>query len=158
MPSNMATGSISQGPEITMSVTPVTPTEISILGDFNVHYQLWLSSPFTDHPGEIAFNFAILHDLEQLVQHRWAPPITISFLYLVLFLQSLLRIPQSGGGSQLGRQVHKDIYVHSSAMATTDISCKCCDLITGKSSLMLSPWRTVNLTTIETMMSHSQDL
>ena len=29
----------------------------------------WLSSPFTDHPGELAFNFAILHDLEQLVQH-----------------------------------------------------------------------------------------
>ncbi|MPC34339.1 hypothetical protein E2C01_027724 [Portunus trituberculatus] len=30
---------------------------------------LWLSSPFTDHPGKLAFNFAILHDLEQLVQH-----------------------------------------------------------------------------------------
>ncbi|XP_063889700.1 uncharacterized protein LOC135116266 [Scylla paramamosain] len=43
--------------------------EISILGDFNVHHQLWLSSPFTDHPGELAYNFAILHDLEQLVQH-----------------------------------------------------------------------------------------
>ncbi|MPC17837.1 hypothetical protein E2C01_010704 [Portunus trituberculatus] len=42
--------------------------EISILGDFNVHHQLWLSSPFTDHPDELAFNFAILHDLEQLVQ------------------------------------------------------------------------------------------
>ncbi|KAK8384884.1 hypothetical protein O3P69_014450 [Scylla paramamosain] len=24
---------------------------------------------FTDHPGELAYNFAILHDLEQLVQH-----------------------------------------------------------------------------------------
>ncbi|MPC87602.1 hypothetical protein E2C01_082468 [Portunus trituberculatus] len=33
---------------------------------FNVHHKLWLSSPFTDHPGELAFNFAILHDLEQL--------------------------------------------------------------------------------------------
>ncbi|KAK8400926.1 hypothetical protein O3P69_002597 [Scylla paramamosain] len=43
--------------------------EISILGDFNVHHQLWLSSPFTDHPGELAYNFAILHDLGQLVQH-----------------------------------------------------------------------------------------
>ncbi|MPC41506.1 hypothetical protein E2C01_035100 [Portunus trituberculatus] len=43
--------------------------EISILGDFNVHHQLWLSSPFTDHSGELAFNFAILHDLQQLVQH-----------------------------------------------------------------------------------------
>ncbi|MPC41751.1 hypothetical protein E2C01_035355 [Portunus trituberculatus] len=30
---------------------------------------LWLSSPFTDHPGELAIDFAILHDLEQLVQH-----------------------------------------------------------------------------------------
>ena len=43
--------------------------EISILGDFNVHHQQWLSSTFTDQPGEQAFNFAILHDLEQLVQH-----------------------------------------------------------------------------------------
>ncbi|MPC33958.1 hypothetical protein E2C01_027329 [Portunus trituberculatus] len=43
--------------------------ETSILGDFNVHHQLWLSSPFTDHPGELPFNFAILHHLEQLVQH-----------------------------------------------------------------------------------------
>ncbi|MPC32587.1 hypothetical protein E2C01_025905 [Portunus trituberculatus] len=42
---------------------------ISILGDFNVHQQLWLSSPFTDYSGELAFNFAILIDLEQLVQH-----------------------------------------------------------------------------------------
>ncbi|MPC58129.1 hypothetical protein E2C01_052124 [Portunus trituberculatus] len=42
--------------------------EISMLGDFNVHHLLWLFSPFTDHPGELAFNFAILHDLEQLVQ------------------------------------------------------------------------------------------
>ncbi|MPC67570.1 hypothetical protein E2C01_061746 [Portunus trituberculatus] len=25
--------------------------------------------PFTDHPDEVAFNFAILHQLEQLVQH-----------------------------------------------------------------------------------------
>ena len=43
--------------------------EISILGDFNVHHQLWFSSPFTDHIGELAYNFAIQHDLEQLVQH-----------------------------------------------------------------------------------------
>ncbi|MPC70711.1 hypothetical protein E2C01_064965 [Portunus trituberculatus] len=40
--------------------------EISILGDFNVRHQLWLSSPFIDHPGELTFNF---DDLEQLVQH-----------------------------------------------------------------------------------------
>ncbi|MPC29843.1 Synaptotagmin-1 [Portunus trituberculatus] len=38
-------------------------------GDFNDHHHLWLCSPFTDHPGELAFKFAILHDLEQLVQH-----------------------------------------------------------------------------------------
>ena len=25
--------------------------------------------PFTYHPGELAYNFAILHDLEQLIQH-----------------------------------------------------------------------------------------
>ena len=43
--------------------------EISILGDFNVHHQLWLSSSFTDDPGEQAYNFAILNGLEQLVQH-----------------------------------------------------------------------------------------
>ncbi|MPC66542.1 hypothetical protein E2C01_060691 [Portunus trituberculatus] len=46
-----------------------TFAEISILGNFNVHHQLWLSFPFTDHPGELAFNYAIFHDLEQLVQH-----------------------------------------------------------------------------------------
>ncbi|MPC67112.1 hypothetical protein E2C01_061278 [Portunus trituberculatus] len=51
------------------TICPSTLTEISILGDFNVHHHLWLSSPFIDHPGEPAFNFAILHDLEQLVQH-----------------------------------------------------------------------------------------
>ncbi|MPC40368.1 Collagen alpha-1(XIV) chain [Portunus trituberculatus] len=43
--------------------------KISILGDFNVHHQLWLSPPFIDHPGELTFNFTILHDLEQLMQH-----------------------------------------------------------------------------------------
>ncbi|MPC48501.1 hypothetical protein E2C01_042275 [Portunus trituberculatus] len=48
--------------------------EISILGDFNVHHQLWLFSPFTDHPGELAFNFAVLHDLEQLVQYPTCIP------------------------------------------------------------------------------------
>jgi hypothetical protein len=43
--------------------------EISILGDFNVHHRLWLSSHFTDRPGEQTYSFAILNDLEQLVQH-----------------------------------------------------------------------------------------
>ncbi|MPC63727.1 hypothetical protein E2C01_057829 [Portunus trituberculatus] len=31
--------------------------EIFILGDLNVHHQLWLSSPFTDQSGELAFNW-----------------------------------------------------------------------------------------------------
>ncbi|MPC56069.1 hypothetical protein E2C01_050019 [Portunus trituberculatus] len=84
-------------------------------------------SAFTDHPGELAFNFVILHDLEQIVQHptripdrlgdtpnildlfltsipSWAPLITISSLYLVLFLQSLLRMPQSGGPIKLTKR------------------------------------------------------
>ena len=42
-------------------------SEISILRDFNVHHQLWLSS-FTDQPGEQTFNLAFLHNLEQLLQ------------------------------------------------------------------------------------------
>ena len=42
--------------------------KISILGNFNVHHQHLLSSSFTDQHGEQAFNFAILHDLEQLMQ------------------------------------------------------------------------------------------
>ncbi len=44
-------------------------SEISILGNFSGHHQLWLSSSFTDQPGEHAYNFALLNDLEQLVQH-----------------------------------------------------------------------------------------
>ncbi|MPC87157.1 hypothetical protein E2C01_082009 [Portunus trituberculatus] len=87
--------------------------------------------PLIDCPRELTFNFAILHDLEQLVQHPTRIPdrlgdtpnilnlfltsnpsayavtlssplnssYTISFLYLILFLQSLLRIPQGGGTS-----------------------------------------------------------
>ena len=42
--------------------------EISILGNFNVHHQLWLSSFFTDKSDEQTFKFAIHHDIEQLVQ------------------------------------------------------------------------------------------
>ncbi|MPC20711.1 hypothetical protein E2C01_013666 [Portunus trituberculatus] len=48
--------------------------EISILGDFSIHHQLWLFYPFTDHPGEPAFNFALLHDLEQLVKYSTSIP------------------------------------------------------------------------------------
>ena len=47
-------------------ISHFTYAEISILEDFNVHHQLL--SCFTDQPGVQAFNFAILHDLEQLVQ------------------------------------------------------------------------------------------
>ncbi len=43
--------------------------ETSILRDFHVHHQLWLSSSFTDQPGEQAFNFALTNDIELLVQH-----------------------------------------------------------------------------------------
>ncbi|MPC19996.1 hypothetical protein E2C01_012926 [Portunus trituberculatus] len=62
--------------------------EISILGDFNVNYQVWLSSPFTDHPGELAFNNAILYNLEQLVQHptRIPDPLGDTFNILDFFL------------------------------------------------------------------------
>ncbi len=44
-------------------------SKISVLGDFSVHHQLWLSSSFTDQPGEQAYSFAFTNDLEQLVQH-----------------------------------------------------------------------------------------
>ena len=59
--------------------------EISILGDFNVHHQLWLFSPFTDHPGELAYNFAILHDLEQhptRIPNRFGATLNILDLFL----------------------------------------------------------------------------
>ncbi|MPC77048.1 hypothetical protein E2C01_071488 [Portunus trituberculatus] len=114
---------------LTSKVEHIVPfAEFSIFGDFNVHRQLCLSSPFTDHPDELAFNFAILHDLEQLVQHPTRIPdhlrdtpnildlfltsnpsvdaVTLSsplgssnhnFILYLLFLQSLLRIPQSAG-------------------------------------------------------------
>ncbi|MPC21841.1 hypothetical protein E2C01_014842 [Portunus trituberculatus] len=36
--------------------------EFSILGDFNVYHSL-------EFPGELTFNFAILHDPEQVVQY-----------------------------------------------------------------------------------------
>ncbi|MPC35485.1 hypothetical protein E2C01_028909 [Portunus trituberculatus] len=60
--------------------------EISLLGDFNVRHQLWLSSPFTDHPDELAFNFAILLDLEQLVQHPTRIPDSIGDTPNILYL------------------------------------------------------------------------
>ncbi|MPD04849.1 hypothetical protein E2C01_100560 [Portunus trituberculatus] len=50
-------------------IVSLYPFVISIPGDFNVYHQLWLFSSFTVHIGELAFRFAILHDLEQLAQH-----------------------------------------------------------------------------------------
>ncbi|MPC71227.1 hypothetical protein E2C01_065499 [Portunus trituberculatus] len=68
-----------------LSLYPIS--EISILGDFNVHHQqLWLSSPVTDHPSELAFNFAILHNLEQLVQHPTRIPDRLEDLPKILDL------------------------------------------------------------------------
>ncbi|MPC08427.1 hypothetical protein E2C01_001016 [Portunus trituberculatus] len=63
-------------------------TKISILGDFNVHHQLWLSPSLTDHLGELAFNFTILHDLEQLVQHPTHIPDHLGDTPIDLFLTS----------------------------------------------------------------------
>ena len=93
--------------------------EISILGDFNVHHQLWLSSSFTYQPGEQIFNFASWPRAASAVpylylwppwrhaQHSWtlpnfqltlsnfplcwAPLITILFPLSVLSLQCNLR-------------------------------------------------------------------
>ena len=42
--------------------------EISILRELDFNHQLWLASSVTDQHGEQTFNFAILHNLEQLVQ------------------------------------------------------------------------------------------
>jgi hypothetical protein len=42
--------------------------EIIILGDFNVHHRQWLSSRTQDRAGELAYQFSIQNDLEQLVQ------------------------------------------------------------------------------------------
>ena len=74
---------------------------------------------FTDHPGELAYKFAILYDLEQLVQHPNRIPdrlgdmtnilvlfltcnpsayaVTLSSFSFLLSFQFLLRILQSGG-------------------------------------------------------------
>ena len=42
-------------------------SEIIILGDFNVHHRQWLSSSSHDPAGELAFQFSIQNNLEQLV-------------------------------------------------------------------------------------------
>ncbi|MPC25418.1 hypothetical protein E2C01_018530 [Portunus trituberculatus] len=87
-------------------------TDISILGDFNVYHQPWLYSPFTNHPGELAFNFAILHDLEQLVPHPTCIPDhlrdTPNILDLFLLLTSAYAVNLS---SPLGSSNHNLISV-----------------------------------------------
>ena len=72
-----------------------------------VQFKKCMSSPFTDRPGELTFNSAILHNLEQLVQQ---PPIPdrlgdrpqIPYLLLIfnpsayaVTLSSLLALVQS---------------------------------------------------------------
>ncbi|KAL7640560.1 UNVERIFIED_CONTAM: hypothetical protein RMT77_008835 [Armadillidium vulgare] len=42
-------------------------SEIIIFGDFNVHHRQWLSSSSQDPAGELAFQFSIQNNLEQLV-------------------------------------------------------------------------------------------
>lgn len=48
--------------------------DISILVDFNVQHQPWLSSSFIDHFGEPPYNFVLLNDIEQLIQHTTRIP------------------------------------------------------------------------------------
>ncbi|KAL7636546.1 UNVERIFIED_CONTAM: hypothetical protein RMT77_013321 [Armadillidium vulgare] len=43
-------------------------SEIIVLGDFNVHHRQWLSYSSHDPAGELAYNFSIQNNLEQLVQ------------------------------------------------------------------------------------------
>src|SRR6201990_1347100 len=42
-------------------------SEIIVLGEFHVHHRHWLSSSYHDPAGELAFNFSIQNNLEQLV-------------------------------------------------------------------------------------------
>ena len=62
--------------------------EVSILLNFNVNHHLWITSSFSNQPGEQAFDFAFLNDLEQLVQHPTRIPdrsgITLDILDLFL--------------------------------------------------------------------------
>ncbi|MPC12813.1 hypothetical protein E2C01_005523 [Portunus trituberculatus] len=67
--------------------------KISIPGDFTVHHQLLLSSPFTDQPGELAFNFAVLHDLEQLPAVSPAPDSSPGEGEVVAWQESAEQVP-----------------------------------------------------------------
>ncbi|MPC37706.1 hypothetical protein E2C01_031196 [Portunus trituberculatus] len=87
--------------------------EISILGDFNVRHQLWLFSPIIDHPDELAFNFAFLHDLEQFVQHPTRIPDRLGDTpnILDLFVNSNLSAYAVTLSSPLGSSDHNFISV-----------------------------------------------
>ncbi|MPC14871.1 hypothetical protein E2C01_007648 [Portunus trituberculatus] len=61
-------GTVTKKPSPHLVATMEGHTKANPVLLFDVH-RLWLSSPFTDHPGKLAVNFAILHDLEQQVQH-----------------------------------------------------------------------------------------
>lgn len=43
-------------------------SEIIVLGDMNAHHEEWLGSKKTDTHGESAFDFALIHNLHQLVE------------------------------------------------------------------------------------------
>ena len=60
-------------------------SEIISLGAFNVHHGQWLSSSFHDLAGELAFNFSIQNNLEQLVQlpNRIPDPLVMNPTYLI---------------------------------------------------------------------------
>lgn len=79
--------------------------EISTIRNLNVHHQLRFSSSFADQLGEQANNFAILHDLKQLVQHPVRVADRIGDAYKILDLTfnpsvySLLLCP-SGSSNQ----------------------------------------------------------
>ena len=93
-------------------LSPFPYTEISILGDFNVHHQLKLSSSFTDQSGEQAFNFAILHDLKQMVQFPTRIPDRLGDMPNILdFLTSNLSASSVKLSSPLGSSNHNLISV-----------------------------------------------
>ncbi len=87
--------------------------EISILGDFNAHHQLWLASSFTDQSGEQDYNFAILNDLEQFVQHPTRIPDRLGYWpnILDLFLTSSPSASSVQLYSSLGSSEHNLISV-----------------------------------------------
>ncbi|MPC63493.1 hypothetical protein E2C01_057591 [Portunus trituberculatus] len=72
--------------------------------------------PFTNHPGELAFNFTILHDLEQLVQQLTRVPDRLGDTANILHL--FFTSNRSGDAvtlsSPLGFSYHNTIFVSCS--------------------------------------------